>query len=34
VFIICGRNKGKKAFGRPRCGWEDTIEVGIKGVSP
>jgi hypothetical protein len=33
VNIIYGKNEGKKAFGATRCGWEDNIEVGIKGIS-
>jgi hypothetical protein len=33
MFIINGKNEGKKAFGRHRCGWEDNIEVSIKGIS-
>jgi len=28
-----GKPKGKKPFGRPRCRWEDSIEMDLQGVA-
>ena len=27
-----GKHEGKRALGRPRCRWEDTIKIHVKGM--
>jgi hypothetical protein len=38
VFTLVGRSEGKRPLGRPRCTWEDIInmdlrEIGIDGAN-
>jgi len=28
--ILVGRPQAKRLFGRPRCGWEDGIEMNVQ----
>ena len=28
--VLVGRPQAKRLFGRPRCGWEDNIEINVQ----
>jgi len=30
--VLVGKPEGKSALGRPRCGWEDNIKMGLQEV--
>jgi hypothetical protein len=30
--ILMGKSEGKRALGRPRCRWEDNIEMNLREI--
>jgi len=30
--LLVGKPEGKRPFGRPTCGWEDNIKMGLQEV--